>query len=99
MNPPTPQIGDKNIAPTTTAAEDLVTYGQRRVNLMWESTQAIIAVLITGAVVWCSVHTIEAGTLTNAFFLIVGSYFQRTNHQNIGGVGRKVTESQRYEGR
>lgn len=74
---------------TTTAAEDLTAHGQRRVNILWEITQSSIAVLITGAVIWCSIYKIEAGTLTNAFFLIVGTYFQRTNHQNIGGVGPK----------
>lgn len=65
------------------------TAGQRRINLIWEFTQGIIAVAITGAKIYCSIKTIESPELTNAFFLIVSMYFVRTNHHLIGGVGSK----------
>lgn len=77
-------------APNTTHQEDIVTAGQRRINLVWEFTQAVIAILITGAVVYCQIHRIEAQILSNAFFLIISMYFIRTNHKLIGGVGDKT---------
>lgn len=95
---PTRVSGDPpSVAPTTTMQQDLTTAGQRRVNLIWEFTQAAIAVLITGAVVYCSIVQIDSAVLTNAFFLIVGFYFSRTNHAAIGGIGPQPL--QRYEGR
>lgn len=65
------------------------TAGQRRINLIWEFTQGIIAVAITSAKIYCSVNVIDSPELTNAFFLIVSMYFVRTNHHLIGGVGTK----------
>jgi hypothetical protein len=70
----------------------MVTAGQRRVNLIWEGTQSVIAVLISAAVVYCQIHTIESEVLNNAFFLIVAMYYVRTNHRLIGGVGPKTGE-------
>lgn len=77
------------LSPTTTEAEDTTTEGQRRVNLIWEITQAGISVLITAAVIYCAIYGIPSDNLANAFFLIIGFYFSRTNHQAIGGIGTK----------
>lgn len=79
----------QSIQPNTTRQEDMVSAGQRRINMIWELTQGVIAVLITGAVIYCSIMKIEAQILNNAFFLIVSMYFVRTNHQKTGGVGFK----------
>jgi hypothetical protein len=88
------QVGDKNIAPTTTAAEDATKYGQRRINLIWESTQALVALGVTFVTLFVAGSMAIKGNdhgafllLSNVFFLVVGTYFQRTNHQRIGGVG------------
>lgn len=81
------------LPPKTTAAEDETAAGQRRVHILWESTQAIVAVMITGAVIYNAVNKIESPVLTNAFFLIVSMYFVRTNHTLTSGV------SQAYKGR
>jgi hypothetical protein len=78
------------LPPNTTEQEDMVTAGQRRVNLVWEFTQAIIAVMITAAIVYCAIKGIDSRVLNNAFFLIVSMYFVRTNHHLIGGVGPKI---------
>jgi Co/Zn/Cd efflux system component len=69
--------------------QDKMTAGQRRVNLIWEFTQGLIAILITIAIIYCALCKIESQALSNAFFLIVSMYFVRTNHQLIGGVGAK----------
>jgi len=75
--------------PTTTAEEDRHSLGQRRINMLWEYTQSMIAILVTLATI---VGVLGLGgvmgsdTLVNAFFLIVGFYFGRTNHQRVGGV-------------
>ena len=97
----------ESISPTTTAQEDLTTAGQRRVNLIWEYTQAFIAglVIISNMAMglFFGVKRIPAGeypfVLSSSLFLIVGFYFSRTNHQAIGGIGRKANESQLYTGR
>lgn len=97
------------LPPTTTEAEDidseatrassaLVTYRQSRINLIWEATQSFISILIVGALIYCSINNITTEDLSNAAFLIIGFYFSRTNHQAIGGVGSKPTDSV-YRGR
>ena len=96
-DPQPPTTPQPSIAPTTTEQEDLVTKGQRTINLIWEVTQGMIAVAITMAVIYCATATIVSEVLTNAFFLIIGFYFSRTNHAAIGGVGNKPES--RYEGR
>lgn len=68
--------------------------GQRRVNLIWETTQALIASSVTLATLWASVSLAlrgDQGTaafllLSNAFFLVIGFYFGRTNHEKTGGI-------------
>jgi hypothetical protein len=87
----------QSIAPTTTVQQDMTTAGQRKVNLIWEYTQASIAILVTMALIYTAIKQITAPEVRNAFFLIVGFYFARTNHQAIGGIGPKPT--QMYEGR
>jgi len=77
---------------TTTSQQDLVTAGQRRVNLIWESVQGLIAVMITGAVIFNGFYEVDSPVLNNAFFLIVSMYFVRTNHVLMGGTGPKTGE-------
>jgi hypothetical protein len=76
----------------------LVTAGQRKVNLLWEYTQAVIALTVVLANLIVAVHLSiwHDGTsaamppvLSNTLFLVVGFYFSRTNHSNVGGVGEK----------
>lgn len=76
------------LPPKTTAEEEDVTAGQRRISLMWEATQALIAVMITISIIYNAINKIESDVLTNAFFLIVSMYFVRTNHQMVGGVAK-----------
>jgi len=88
------KVGDAATAPNTTQEENRVTAGQRRINLTWETTQAVVAISITFTTLYVSARLILGGTtdnaafqlLSNVFFLIVGTYFQRTNHQRVGGV-------------
>lgn len=88
---------EQSLAPTTTTQQDITLAGQRRVNLIWEYTQATIALGVTIAMIYCAIKKIESQDVRNAFFLIVGFYFSRTNHSAIGGVGVKPT--QEYKGR
>ena len=99
-------INQQPVSPTTTVQQDKTLQGQRKVNLIWEFTQAIIAVSVIGANLIVGVHfglsnisTPVPSILSNSMFLIIGFYFSRTNHQAIGGIGRKTNEEQGYEGR
>lgn len=95
----------KSKPPSTTLQEDLTVAGQRRINFIWELTQAFIAivVILTNMIVGIIfvVKKIPAGeypiVLSSSLFLVIGFYFSRTNHAAIGGIGPKP--SQKYEGR
>ena len=95
-----------SLPPTTTHQEDIVTAGQRKVNLIWEFTQAIIAISVVATTMFVAgyAYIVQGNTdvpnlIAVAFGTIVGFYFARTNHQAIGGTGVKANESQNYEGR
>lgn len=73
--------------PTTTAEQDRYTFQQRRINLIWEVTQAVIAITVVGANVAAAfLLTLQNQLLGNAFFLVIGFYFGRTNHARSGGM-------------
>jgi len=82
------------LAPTTTAEQDLRTAGQRSLNRIWEMTQAGIAIGVVSAnllYVFVSpflpaVTNSNSELLKNAFFLVLGFYFGRTNHARIGDI-------------
>jgi hypothetical protein len=78
---------DEPVASTTTKEEDLHSLGQRKINLIWEVSQALIALSIVGAnVVAAFWLPVQNTLLANAFFLVIGFYFGRTNHARQGGV-------------
>lgn len=77
---------DAPAAATTTLEEDRHTSGQRRINILWEGTQAFIAISVTGAFIYAKLKGIDAPALDNTFFMVAGFYFGRTNHQRVGGV-------------
>jgi len=76
---------------TTTTEQDKHSYGQRRINLIWEVTQAVIAVVVTLATLYVAAQlalrsegqTAAFLLLSNAFFLVIGFYFSRSNHNRI----------------
>jgi hypothetical protein len=87
------------IPATTTAQQDLTTAGQRRINLIWEHTQAAIALIVViasmGAGLWEEFREskIQIPTIMSvAFGTVVGFYFGRTNHTKTGGVGNREPE-------
>ena len=103
-----PQISPHDqlpLPPTTTRQEDLKTAGQRKINIIWETTQAVIALLVTGTGMYTAAQlalrsdasdankamAITAFLLiSNTVFLVIGFYFGRTNHQRVGGVGSQI---------
>lgn len=92
-------IEERPLPPKTTLQQDLTRAGQRRINFVWEFTQAGVAIIITLAVIYCAIIKVSSPELTNSFFLIIGFYFSRTNHQAIGGTGEKDNRDQEYLGR
>jgi len=92
------------VPPTTTEQQDITTAGQRKVNLIWEYTQASISIIVVMANMAVAVyqgfvkeHGEFPAVLQNTLFLVVGFYFSRTNHSAIGGVGPKPEVE--YKGR
>jgi hypothetical protein len=93
------------LPPKTTAQEDLIHAGQRKVNLVWEYTQAFVAGFVVASNMIVAVaqglgfarEVQFPSILANSLFLVVGFYFSRTNHAAIGGVGAKPSDT--YVGR
>lgn len=56
----------KTLAPTTTEAQDAVSEGQRRINLIWENTQSRIALMV-----------VTAGVLLNSIVVLLVVFFNR----------------------
>lgn len=103
LNPNPPPIS-LPIPSTTTEQQDITLASQRRVNLIWEFTQAFIAVVVVLSNMIAAVFNVFMNRnvdvpmiLSSALFLIIGFYFSRTNHAAIGGIGIKPTQA--YEGR
>lgn len=102
------EVRASEAAATRTSDEtSLRTSGQRRINLIWEITQAIVTVMVVGATLYIAGDLVLGGEeddnnraaafllLSNAFFMIVTAYYQRTNHVRTGGVGGKDVETNR----
>jgi len=88
--------------PTTTIQQEITLASQRRVNLIWEYTQAVIAIFVVLACVSVGIWGTINGKDIPSFLSficgnVVGFYFSRTNHAAIGGIGDKPTQP--YEGR
>lgn len=104
-----------SVAPDTTRQQDLVVAGQRTVNLLWEKTQARIALWVIGVGMFVnsllivalvliqkdvSVDRLAVISIALQFInltagIVIGFYFSRTNHTNIGGVGPKPPNESR----
>jgi len=96
------QTHDPSVPARTTFQEDLTHAGQRQINLIWERTQAAIALGVVFITMLAGVvgmfYTLQIPTLLAvAFGTVVGFYFSRTNHAAIGGTGTKAQGP--YEGR
>jgi hypothetical protein len=97
----------RTVAPKTTEEQDRVSAGQRVVNLMWESTQRMIALWVIGAALSVGIALAVAGRvlgtpdiqlaavvfLFGVANLVTGFYFGRTNHQRTGGVGPVASDT------
>jgi hypothetical protein len=77
------------------------TQGQRRINMVWEATQALIAIGVVGTALMANGAVALSREITAASqasssalnslnvmaALVTGFYFGRTNHERVGGVG------------
>lgn len=89
-----------SMPPTTTSQEDMTTAGQRRINLIWEYTQAVIAlVVVVSSVIVIGVRGTMPDSMIALLFTVISFYFSRTNHAAIGGIGPKADKAQPYAGR
>ena len=73
-------------------AKVLLTAGQRRVNLIWESSQALIALLVVFTtclgiaitLIWDLAGATFPPEWWTIVGLVIGFYFGRTNHARVG---------------
>lgn len=105
----------QSLAPTTTVAQDEVVAGQRKINLIWETSQSRIALWVVGfttfidglvsVILVITGRDITVGQTFGLSFLnlicgiVISFYFSRTNHTQTGGIGEKATDTQQYKGR
>jgi hypothetical protein len=90
------QSEDPSLPANTTFEQNLSTAGQRRINVMWESTQQQTAIIVTAATMLACGFLIWKGDpalaipaflfLSNICTQVLTTYFQRTNHTKTGGV-------------
>ncbi len=90
---------DPSLASTTTSEQDRKSAGQRRINIIWEVTQAVIAVSVVMTTLYVDARValaaIDLSAAQNSGLmqlnvmaaLVTGFYFGRTNHQRQGGIG------------
>lgn len=98
-----PILPEDSTFPNTTAEQNLVTAGQRHINVMWERTQQILAIALSVGclsilgyiLVWGEreLKMVAFTFLTNITLLVVNTYFQRTNHTRTGGVGPRANDT------
>jgi hypothetical protein len=93
LSPPLATTENLPARATTTTEEDMHSASQRKINLIWESTQMAIALIVVTTAMAAGLYTTFSGTekaiptiLSVAFGTVVGFYFGRTNHQYVGGV-------------
>jgi hypothetical protein len=84
------------VRPEPISQDDIARAGARKINLIWEATQAVIAIVViigyAAIAGWCAVNMKEVPTsLSLLTGNIVGFYFSRTNHV---GLGRKTDPGQ-----
>lgn len=90
----------------TESETSLRTEGQRKINLIWEATQALVTILVVASTLFIAGSLVLSDgdednraaaflLLSNAFFMIVTAYYQRTNHTRTGGVGGTDVRSDR----
>lgn len=95
---------EESLTPNTTVQQDLTFLGQRKINLIWEYSQASIALIVVICNMIAALFNVlnhkdinVPPVLSSSLFLVIGFYFGRTNHSQIGGVGEKP--NQEYKGR
>lgn len=104
----TPPVLTPDVPPTQKEAESVKrTAGQRRINLIWEFTQAAVAIIVTAVTLYVAAclalkdqpETAAFLLLSNAFFVVISTYLTRTNHTKSGGVelDSKPDETRRGE--
>lgn len=105
--PPSRVKAERTAAARISDETSLRTSGQRKINLIWEATQAVVTVLVVSSTLYIAGSLVLSSTsdnsdrgaafllLSNAFFMIVTAYYQRTNHVRTGGVGGRNVDTDR----
>jgi hypothetical protein len=95
--PLTPPVSYPSLPPTTTDQQDITTAAQRKINLIWEYTQATIAISVIVVSMIAAIIAMLKQVEVSAFLSfvcgnVVGFYFSRTNHAAICVIGPKPQE-------
>lgn len=77
-------MSDVVIPPPTEpeVAKEKAATRKNTINMLWEYTQAFLAISLTLAAIYVAIwgDGTESETLKNALFVVIGFYFGRTNH-------------------
>ena len=77
----TEQEAATNKAVALVSSEVLEAQRRNQINMLWEYTQAFLAIALVIAAIFASLfQDLVPDTLTNALFVVIGFYFGRTNH-------------------
>lgn len=95
------------LPPDTTEQEDIMRASQREISRIWEVTQSRIAMAVVLFTMINGSYLVFIGKsdqaiptiFSVAFGMITGFYFARTNHEKIGGIGKKSNDNPDYQGR
>lgn len=80
-------------SPTSTEEEDRHSASQRQINRKWENVQGTIAIMVTTTacaisllLIWRAEYALGIGLISTMVGTVIIFYFQRTNHEKVGGV-------------
>lgn len=79
----------------TIRQEDPAAGAEKRISLILEITQSVIALMVTGAVILTAIYKIPSSDLANAFFVIIGFYYGRMTHAAIESISRKARQEEK----
>jgi len=81
-----------NLPSTTTQEQDNESIQARKLDLLVEITQALLALAMTVATIFLAVKGITNEDVSNSFFIIIGFYFGKQLKDGVGKIGLTIQD-------